>query len=58
MTVPKTCYSFGHKVFLFLKDIYGLGFAYTVSIHLRLRVSPIILYVYKNAFSFNLKREG
>lgn len=58
MAVPRTHYSLGHKVYLYLKDTYGLGFPYTVSIHLRLKISSIILYIYKNAGLFlNLQRE-
>lgn len=47
MVMPTKYYSLGSKIFLYLKDIYGMGFAYTVS---------IILYIYKNAVSVNLQR--
>lgn len=50
MAVRRT-HSLGHKVCLYLKDIYGLGFVYIVSVDLRLKNSFIIIYIYKWHFS-------
>lgn len=39
---PRTHYSVGHMVYLFLKDIYELGFVYVVRVHVRLKVYSVI----------------
>lgn len=50
MVMPTKYYSLGSKIFLFLKDIYGIGLAYTVSMNHRFKISSIILYTYKMLF--------
>lgn len=47
-----------NKIFLYMKDIYGIGFAYTVSMNLRFKISSIMLYIYKNAVSVNFHKES
>lgn len=58
MVMPTKYYSLGNKVFLYLKDIYEIGFAYTVSMSLRFKISSIILYKYIDAASVNLQKES
>lgn len=58
MVMPTKYYSLGNKVFLYLKDICGIGFAYTVSMSLRFKISSIILYKYIDAASVNLQKES
>jgi len=50
--LPRTHYSLVHKVYLYLKDVYGLGFAYTVSIHFRLKISFIVCTYIEMMFLF------
>lgn len=50
MVMPTKYYSLSSKIFLFLKDIYGIGLAYTVSMNHRFKISSIILYTYKMLF--------
>lgn len=56
MVMPTKYYSLGNKVFLYLKDICGIGFVYTVSMSLKFKISSIILY--KDAASVNLQKES
>lgn len=58
MVMPTKYYSLGNKVFLYLKDIYGIGFVYTVSMSLRFKISSVILYKYEDAASVNLQKES